>query len=107
MRLLCRVNLELEGHRVLEAPTVPDAEDLIKSEKIDFVILDVQVGGRSGYELIDTIREEQRAPIALLTGSVEVEPQERERVDAVLSKPFDVGDLAGTINRLTSAGAER
>jgi DNA-binding response OmpR family regulator len=106
IRLLCRVNLELEGHRVLEAPTVPTARELIASEEIDFVILDVHVAGESGYDLIDSIRAQQRAPIALLTGSVEVTSSDRERVDAVLPKPFDLADLSGAITRLTGAAAE-
>jgi len=31
LRLLCRVNLELDGYRVLEAPDVAEAERLILS----------------------------------------------------------------------------
>jgi DNA-binding response OmpR family regulator len=107
LRLLCRLNLELDGHRVLEAPSVPRARKLLASEAIDFVVLDVHVGSESGYDLIDTIREQQRAAIALLTGSAEVGPHERDRVDLVLSKPFELGHLTGAIDRLTGAGVER
>ena len=35
LRLLCRVNLELEGHRVLEASTLTEARELIATEAPD------------------------------------------------------------------------
>jgi len=108
MRLLCRVNLELEGHRVLEAGTIPDARELLASEKIDFVLLDVHVGGESGYDLIETIRDQQQqAAIALITGSAEVGSNERALVDAVLPKPFELEDLSSAVNRHLGTTAER
>ena len=107
MRLLCRTNLELDGYRVLEAPTIPQARELLTSEQIGFVVLDVHVAGESGYDLIEAIRDQQGVPIALLTGSAEVSPSDRERVDAVLSKPFDLPDLSDAVNRLTGATADR
>ena len=107
MRLLCRVNLELEGFRVREAPTLGDAHRELSSGPIDFVILDVHIGADSGYDLIDTIRSEHPAPIALITGSAEITPQDRERVDAVLPKPFELADLTAAIHRLVASPAER
>ncbi|HEX9416764.1 MAG TPA: response regulator [Gaiellaceae bacterium] len=106
MRLLFRVNLELEGYRVLEGATIPDARRLLDSEQIDFVVLDVHVGGDSGYDLIDAIRDRHRqAPIALITGSAEIGAEERARVDAVLPKPFALEDLIAAIGRLTGSAA--
>jgi CheY-like chemotaxis protein len=108
MRLLCRVNLELEGHRVLEAPSVPDARELLASENIDFVVLDVHVGADSGYDLIQQIREDQTgAAIALITGSAEVGPEQRALVDTVLPKPFDLEDLTAAIGQHTGTTASR
>jgi DNA-binding response OmpR family regulator len=107
MRLLCRVNLELEGFDVLEAPTLDDARRMLASGTVDFVVLDVHVGAESGYDLIDTIRSEYPAPIALITGSAEITQQDRERVDAVLPKPFELADLTAAIHRLVAAPAER
>ena len=103
LRLLCTVNLELEGHRVLEAPTVDAARDHIAREAIDVVLLDVHVGPQSGYELIDPIRDRGTTPIVLMSGTAEVTPADRERVDAVLSKPFEPEDLAMLVTRLSQA----
>lgn len=108
MRLLCRVNLELEGYRVLEAPSIPDARELLASESIDFVVLDVHVGGDSGYDLIQQIREQHAgAAIALITGSAEVGPEERALVDTVLPKPFALEDLTAAIGLHTGTTATR
>lgn len=106
MRLLFRVNLELEGYRVLEAPTIPEARDLLASEQVDLVVLDVHVAGESGYDLIGPIRERQAA-IALITGSAEISPDERALVDAVLPKPFALEDLSAEIDRLAGSTASR
>jgi two-component system response regulator AauR len=103
LRLLCTVNLELDGHRVLEAPTVPVARELVDREEIDVVFLDVHVGGESGYDLIEPIRR-RGAPIVLMSGTAEVTAADRERVDAVLSKPFNPEDLSALVKRFSQAG---
>jgi DNA-binding response OmpR family regulator len=103
LRLLCTVNLELEGHRVLEAPTVDAARDHIEREPIDVVLLDVHVGAHSGYDLIDPIRSRGTTQIVIMSGTAEVTPADRERVDAVLSKPFEPEDLAMLVGRFSQA----
>jgi DNA-binding response OmpR family regulator len=104
LRLLCSVNLELEGHKVLEAPTVPAARKLIETERIDVVLLDVHVGGESGYDLIEPIRRLEGPPIVLMSGTAEVGEAERNRVDAVLPKPFDPEELTALVARLSGLG---
>lgn len=104
LRLLCSVNLELEGHKVLEAPTVPAARKFIETERIDVVLLDVHVGGESGYDLIEPIRGLKGPPIVLMSGTAEVGEAERNRVDAVLPKPFDPEDLTALVARLSGLG---
>ena len=105
LRLLCTVNLELDGHRVLEAPTVDAARDHIEREEIDVVLLDVHVGAHSGYDLIDPIRDRGATQIVLMSGTAEVTQADRERVDAVLSKPFEPEDLAMLVTRFSRATA--
>src|SRR5438046_2210315 len=85
LRLLCRVNLEFEGYRVLEAPTVEVAEELLRDENVDVVLLDVHVGTGDGFEVLSRVRGER---VALFTGSFDVDEQRAAEVDAVLRKPF-------------------
>ena len=46
IRLLCRVNLELDGHRVLEAGTIGAAREAARRLEVSLVLLDVHVGPR-------------------------------------------------------------
>lgn len=104
LRLLCTMNLELDGHKVLEAPTVGEARMHMENEDIDLVLLDVHIGSESGYDLIEPIRELARPPIVLMSGTAEVGEPERKLVDAVLPKPFDPEDLSALVSRLAYPG---
>lgn len=106
MRLLCRVNLELEGYRVLEADRLSVAREFIASEVIDLILLDVHVHAEEGYELLDDA-EEHGIAVALMTGSAKVGAEERKRADAILAKPFKLDQLYSTVKRLTSGAAAR
>ncbi len=98
LRLLCRVNLELDGHRVLEAPTVPDARELLGAGGIDVVLLDVHVGSTNGLDLLDDIEAlELPVRVVMLSGTSEVSAQVRARVHAVLGKPFTLEALAAAV----------
>jgi DNA-binding response OmpR family regulator len=97
MRMLCRVNLELEGYRVLEAPTVESAQQQLRDEEIDVVLLDVHVGAGSGLAVLDDVRD---ARVALFTGSFEVDDERRRLVDAVVTKPFTLHELSETVAAL-------
>jgi DNA-binding response OmpR family regulator len=103
LRMLCRVNLELEGYRVLEAPTVEIAQELLRQEGVDVVLLDVHVGAGDGLKVLGEIGSER---VALFTGSFEVDEQRSAQVDAVLRKPFTLTDLSETVGRL-AAGDSR
>ena len=101
LRLLCRVNLELDGFEVTEARNLDDARAAL--EGIDAVLLDVHVGAENGIELLDELkRDRPDLPVVLLTGESGLPPEARGRADAVLSKPFEIGDLTETMARLVA-----
>lgn len=92
IRLLCKINLEIEGHRVLEADSLEQALDLVA--EADVVFLDLHIGEHRGRQLFDPLRAAApAAKIVLLTGSAEVDPQLRSEVAAVLGKPFTIDSL--------------
>ena len=98
LRLLCRVNLELEGHRVLEAATVSEASALLASESVDVVLLDVHVGVRGGLDVLDEIEAlDLPVRVVLLSGTSEIEQPLRARVDNVLGKPFSLEQLVEAV----------
>jgi len=108
LRLLCRLNLELERYRVLEAGTVDLAAELLTQEPVDVVLLDLHVAGRHGTELLPVIREQcPRASICLLSGTSETDPPVEEGIDAFVRKPFEIEQLNSTVRRLSTLALER
>ena len=98
LRMLIRVNLELEGFAVEDAGTLEDAEAVLARLRPDVVLLDVHLEGRETLDLLARLRAEG-VPVALVTGSVDVE-EYRDAADAVLSKPFVPQALVAVARRL-------
>jgi two-component system NtrC family response regulator len=104
IRLLCRVNLELEGFEVREAGTLAEARAALAAETPAVVLLDMHIGRERGVTLLTEIRLRQpRIAVALVTGSVEVEHGKRPAdADAVIVKPFSIDELTRTVNALAA-----
>src|SRR3989442_10636564 len=103
--MLCRVNLELDGYRVLEASTLPDARRVLERDPVDVVLLDVHVRGEDGRDLLRELRAKGSTPaVALFTGSTRLDAEDRRLADAVLPKPFQLGLLHTTVRSLIDAG---
>ena len=102
IRMLCRVNLELDGYAVVEAASADEARAALSAGPPDAVLLDVHIGGVSGLELIEAIRAAAPdAGIALLTGSAEHEALAGAGADAIIAKPFTIEELRETVERLS------
>jgi two-component system response regulator PilR (NtrC family) len=98
LRLLCRVNLELEGHRVLEAASVGAARDVLAREAVDVVLLDVHLGSGSGLDVLDEIEAlDLPVRVVMLSGTSEISPELRSRVHGVLGKPFSLPELSKAV----------
>ena len=103
LRMLCRINLELENYRVLEAGTIDRAEALVSAEPVDVVLLDLHVGERRGTELLPLLRAERpEAAVCLLSGTSEADPPDEDGVDGFIRKPFELEVLTATVRRLAS-----
>jgi len=101
IRFLCKVNLELEGYRVLEAATLGEARRHLRDEDVHAVLLDVHVGREDGRELVQEIRSGRPAcGIALFSGSSEADVVLGVGADAVIPKPFLPDHLIRTVGRL-------
>jgi DNA-binding response OmpR family regulator len=101
LRLLLRVNLELEGLRVLEAGTLDEARALLELEHVDVVVLDVHLGPGDGRDLLDELRASESATrVVMLTGSVEPTGGRFAAADRVITKPFEPVQLVATVHEL-------
>ena len=99
IRLLCRVNLELDGYHVLEAATLDEARGEL-AEEPSLVLLDLHVGGEDGIELLTEIRADHpEVKVVLLTGTTELGEPVQGLADDVLTKPFTLDQLASTVRR--------
>lgn len=92
IRLLCRVNLELEGYSVLEASSLAEARRHLDGRDPAVVLLDMRVGADRGEELLDEL-DARDIPVILISGSAEIQPDISRRAAASLGKPFGIVDL--------------
>lgn len=102
LRMLCRVNLELDGFTVREAGTVDDAKAALAEGRPDVVLLDVHLGRVDSTPLLTELRE-GGIPVVLVTGSADASAY-YDRADAVLTKPFVPTVLVETARRLARVG---
>jgi DNA-binding response OmpR family regulator len=99
LRLLCRVNLELDGYRVLEASSMAEGAASLAAGQIDAVLLDLHLGDGDGRTLLASLGA-NRPPVALFTGSEIIGPELRALAEEVLPKPFTLDALKSTVGKL-------
>jgi DNA-binding NtrC family response regulator len=101
LRLLCRVNLELDGYNVLEAPSVAAAEDALAADVVDLFLLDVHIGADDGLALMRSLRDRKHdAPVVLFTGSAQLDAATVKEADGVVPKPFHLEQLLDVVRGL-------
>ena len=110
IRRVLRATLTAQGYTILEAKSGEEALETIRSERVDLVLLDVNLPGISGLETCREIRRAGDVPIIMLT----VHNAEADKVQALdagaddyVVKPFGSDELMARIRaalRRTSAG---
>lgn len=89
--------LKAEGYQVLTAADFDEALGLLQEVAFDLVFSDIVLGGRTGIELLRTLREyDQTTPVVMITGFPNVETaSEAVRLGAYdyISKPVVKKDL--------------
>ena len=106
IRLLCRVNLEAEQMRVLEAADGEAGLEAARRERPDVILLDVMMPGRNGWEVAEELLADDdtnQIPIIFLTARAEVKDRAKGidlgGVDYV-TKPFNPVELAPLVEDL-------
>jgi DNA-binding response OmpR family regulator len=106
IRLLCRVNLQLEDMDVLEAADGPTGLDQAREHRPDVILLDVMMPGLDGWRVAEKLLEDDRTneiPIIFLTARAEFRDRARGLdiggVDYV-TKPFNPLELAPLVRQL-------
>jgi two-component system, OmpR family, KDP operon response regulator KdpE len=108
IRLLCRVNLELDGHEVIEADSLATTRSTLEEEDVDVLVLDVHLRGERSDPLVAECHARRPPiPVVLVTGSVEITHPGLSDADAILPKPFELEQLLSTVRNLAHAHAKR
>jgi DNA-binding response OmpR family regulator len=106
IRLLCRVNLELDGYRVAEAANSRELARVADEEDVALVLLDVHLGSEDGIEVARRLRERHPGiAIAFLSGSVDFGERSASVSDAAIRKPFTLEEFTATVHRLARGTA--
>jgi two-component system KDP operon response regulator KdpE len=98
-----RMNLELEGYRVMQASNGLDALDKVRDELPDLVILDVMMPDLDGFETLRILRETSDVPVVMLTVKSEEDDIVRGLrlgADDYVTKPFSPRELSSRVQAL-------
>jgi DNA-binding response OmpR family regulator len=103
---LLRLNLEPQGFSVISATNGDDAIRLAWSEKPDFIILDICMKGKDGWEVCRILRVDadmQRIPIIIVTAFSRPSDFEKAKslgVKYYFSKPINPNSLIESIDAI-------
>ena len=105
LRMLCRINLELEGYRVVEAQSASEVSRAIETDDVGVVLLDIHLGADDGVELARKMRASRpEIAIAFFSGTApDASAATRSFADGFLEKPFSLEALSETVRRLAPA----
>jgi DNA-binding response OmpR family regulator len=92
-----------EGYNLFRTSTVSESKCLLEKERIDLIILDINLPDGNGYELCRHIREKSNIPIIFLTALDEeanVVLGFETGADDYITKPFRVRELLSRIKAI-------
>jgi DNA-binding NtrC family response regulator len=108
MANIVRLMMEKNNHRVKTASDGDNGYSAYMDFKPDLVVTDIQMPGKSGFELMTKIRSHNPSILTIyMTGDPArflprfKEEQNRHQVDFI-SKPFTIADLSTKLSKLQS-----
>jgi len=103
MRRLLSSNLKASGYAVRSAADGTEALKLIEEHPFDLLLLDINMPGPNGLEVLEAVRHGAEMPVLMLSGRA----RERDKVEALdlgaddyLIKPFGVEELLARVKAL-------
>jgi len=104
-RTLVRRILTAEGYTLLEAVNATQALEILKNNKPDLILMDINMPDMDGYSLTAKIKETpELKPIPIIALTANVMRGDRERsleagCDGYIQKPIDIDLLSEQIER--------
>jgi two-component system KDP operon response regulator KdpE len=103
MRKLLSNNLRASGYAVRSAMDGTEALKLIEEHPFDLLLLDVNIPGPNGLQVLEAVRRTEELPVLVVSGR----GRERDKVEAFdlgaddyLSKPFGIAELLARVKAL-------
>lgn len=100
IRRVLRATLTSQGYALIEARSGEEALEMVRQERVDLILLDVNMPGIDGIETCRELRQGSDVPIIMLT----VRGAERDKVRALdagaddyVVKPFPIQELLARI----------
>jgi DNA-binding response OmpR family regulator len=98
------LRLQLEGYDVHEASTGEDGMAKLREEVYDLLLLDAELPGSDGWEILRTIREDDTLKnlkvIVFMAPQGETGKLALLPVDAELRRPFPIGELLEKVRKV-------
>jgi two-component system response regulator MprA len=100
--------LEENGYEVSLAADGKEAETRLASEPIDLLVLDLEMPGRDGWDVVECLcARNSLLPVIVITGLAEqLDTKRIPGLDALVEKPIDVAVLLDKIHELLAETAE-
>lgn len=97
-----KMALEYMGYRVTTTTDGLHASTLLGHARPDLLLLDMNLPGKPGWELINEVRLVDRLPIIIMSGRNPSEPEIQRaatQANAYLVKPFGIDELTAAVRR--------
>lgn len=101
---LFRAILALKGHQVTALPSGEGLLEAIAEHKPELLLMDIQLPGKDGYELLKEVRNTQWRSLGVIALTAHARGQDEERVreagfDGYITKPIDIATFPDQVNR--------
>ena len=101
LRDVKRVLKDLEGLNVFDAVNTQEALNILSTESIDLILLDLIMPEKDGFEFFGDIRKDYDMPVILMTGDRSIETIEKIKelhIDDYLTKPLNEAITCETVH---------
>jgi DNA-binding response OmpR family regulator len=112
IRRLIRAALDPNKYRVVEADSGEEALELLSRQRFDLLVLDLRLGGISGWDVLDAMRAKgarDRIRVMILTAQSaerDILRGWREGVDQYCMKPFEPAEFVKTVDAVLGSSAD-
>lgn len=106
---LFRALLTLKGHQVTALPSGEGLLEALEASQPDLVLMDIQLPGRDGFELLTEIRASPFADLIVVALTAHAMSGDREKAraagfDEYITKPIDIATFSDLVAKALTEG---